>query len=103
VTGSSLWTNNSASTTDFPTTWITAASDTISYTINITFQGFIQGIDYVHKKIDQGFENRDRIKQYRRSLFTDKILQPSITNKKKPHTIMIPPKRNFKGKASQRR
>lgn len=96
---STFWTSNSASTTDTTTTWITAATDVI----DLGFQGFMQGIDYIQEKIIEIFENRDRIKQYRTSLFTDKIPHPSITNKKQPHTIMIPPKRNFKGKASQRR
>lgn len=99
MTSVSFWTSNSASTTDFTTTWLTAATDTIY----LGFQGFLQVIDYVSEKIEEIFDNRDRIKQYRTSLFTDKTHQPTITNKKQPHTIMIPPKRNFKGKASQRR
>lgn len=94
-----FWTSHSATTTDCTTTWITAATDTI----HLGFQGFIQGIDYVHEKIIEIFDNRAKIKQYRKSLFTDKIHQPLKINKKQPHTIMIPPKRNFKGKASQRR
>lgn len=98
-----FWTSNSASTTDFGTTWTTAATDIISYTVQLGFQGFIQGIDYVHEKIIEIFDNRAKIKQYRKSLFTDKTHQPSKINKKQPHNIMIPPKRNFKGKASQRR
>lgn len=98
-----FWSTNSASTTDFGTTWTTAATDTISYTIQLGFQGFIQGIDYIQQRIIEIFEDKERIKQYRKSLFTDKIDQPSKINKKQPHTIMIPPKRNFKGKASQRR
>lgn len=48
-----FWTSNSASTTDCTTTWTTAATDTISYTIHLGFQGFLQGIDYVREKIEK--------------------------------------------------
>ncbi len=81
------------------TTWVTAATDTIQ----LGFQGFLQGIDYVQERIKEIFDDRAKIKQYRISLFTDKIKQPSRVIKKQPYSVMIPPKRNFRGKESQRR
>jgi len=81
------------------TTWVTAATDTIQ----LGFQGFLQGIDYVQEKIKEIFDDRAKIKQYRKSLFTEKIRQSSRIIKKQAYTVMIPPKRNFRGQESQRR
>jgi len=102
-----LWSDNitaSASTTagDFLTlqnnTWIAASA-----TIDLTFRVYYEGIDYVQEKIKEIFDERAKIKQYRKSLFTEKILQFSRIIKKQSYTIMIPPKRNFRGQESQRR
>lgn len=81
------------------TTWITAATDTIDFTV----QWFYDGIDYVREKIKEIFDNRAKIKQYRKSLFTEKIRQTSRIIKKQAYTIMIPSKRNFRGQEAQRK
>ena len=88
---------------DFVTVSNTTCTITVTGTIQLGFQGFLQGIDYVQKKIIEIFDNRAKIKQYRKSLFTDKIKQSSRVIKKQTYTIMIPPKRNFRGQESQRR
>lgn len=100
------WHNDSAtaSTTDYNIcNWVTAGTDITCYTIQLGFQGFIQGIDYVHEKINEIFDNRARIKQYRKTIFTDKVKQSLKIIKKQSYTIMIPSKRNFRGKDSKRR
>jgi len=81
----------------------TAATDTINYTIHLGFQGFLQGIDYVQEKIKEIFDDRAKIKQYRKSLFTERVRQSSRIIKKQSYTIMIPSKRNFRGQEAQRK
>ena len=98
----SWFNSDSASTSTYTTTWVTAAT-TINYTIQLGFQGFLQGVDYVQEKIKSVFDNRNKIKEYRKSLFTDKIRTSSKVIKKQSYTVMIPPKRNFRGKESQRK
>lgn len=88
---------------DFVTASNTTCTITVTGTIQLGFQGFFQGIDHVHEKIKEIFDNRAKIKEYRKSLFTDKIKQPSKIIKKQSYTIMIPPKRNFRGQESQRK
>ena len=58
--------SNAADTSTYSTTWTTAATTTIDYTIQLGFQGFLQGIDYVQDKIESVFDNREKIKQYRK-------------------------------------
>jgi len=84
-------------------TMATTDTTTAYTTIQLGFQGFLQGIDYVHEKIIEIFDNRAKIKEYRKSLFTDKIRSSYKIIKKQSYTIMIPPKRNFRGQESQRR
>lgn len=81
------------------TTWTTAATDVI----HLGFQGFLQEIDYVQEKIKAVFDNRDKIKYHRKSLFTTKITQSSKIIKKQTYTMMIPPKINLRGKQAQRK
>ena len=92
---------NTAATSTYTTTttWITAATDTIY----LGFQGFLQGIDYVQEKIKEIFDDRAKIKQYRKSLFTERVRQPSKIIKKQSYTVMIPSKRNFRGQEAQRK
>lgn len=87
---------------DFVTT-ATTDTTTVYTTIQLGFQGFLQGIDYVHEKIIEIFDNRAKIKEYRKSLFTERVRQSSRIIKKQAYTVMIPPKRNFRGQESQRR
>ncbi len=108
---------DSAATSTYNTTWVTASASinagdfvtvsnstyTVTGTIQLGFQGFLQGVDYVHEKIKEIFDNRAKIKQYRKSLFTEKIRQTSRIIKKQAYTVMIPPKRNFRGQESQRK
>lgn len=91
--------HDTAATSAYTTTWVTTATDTIDFWI----QPLYDGIDYVQEKIKEVFDNRAKINQYRKSLFTEKIRQHSRTIKKQAYTIMIPPKRNFRGQESQRK
>lgn len=90
---------DSAATSCFTTTWVSAATDTIDFGV----QWFYEGIDYVQEKIKAIFADRDKVRDYRKSLFTEKIRQSSRIIKKQPYTVMIPSKRNFRGQKAQRK
>lgn len=79
-------------------TWIAASA-----TIDLTFRIYYEGIDYVQEKIKEIFDDRAKIKQYRKSLFTDKIRSSCKVIKKQSYTVMLPPKRNFRGQEAQRK
>lgn len=91
------WTTAATSCTS--TTWITAAPDTI----HLGWQGFILGIDYVKEKIIAVFEDREKIRAYRKALFNEKTRLTTRKFTKQLYTIMIPSKRNFRGQESQRK
>lgn len=91
--------DDTAATLCYTITWASAAT----YTIDIGIQYFYEGIDYVQEIIKAVFNDRAKIKQYRKSLFTEKIRQSSKIIKKQSYTIMIPAKRNFRGQESQRK
>jgi len=74
-----------------------------STTIELGFQGFLQGIDYITEKIKTILDDKFRIKSYRKALFKTKVRQSSRVIKKQNYTVMIPAKRNLRGLEAQRK
>jgi len=91
--------SDTAATSCYTATWASTASATIDFGV----QFFYEGIDYVQEKIKEIFDDRAKIKAYRKSLFTEKIISLSKIIKKQSYTIMIPSKRNFRGMEAQRK
>ena len=91
--------DDTAATSTYTTTWVSAATDVIR-SVNLCF---CESIDYVQEKIKAVFDDRAKINQYRKSLFTEKIIQSCKIIKKQSYTIMIPSKMNFRGQEAQRK
>jgi len=92
-------TASAATSNETFTLWTTADTDIINIVYNIT----CIPVDFVQEKIKSIFENRDKVREYRKSLFTEKIHSPSRSIKHRSHTIQIPAKRNFRGQEAQRK